>query len=601
MKILFRFSLIIAVYCIMNVGQNIELTAQNFPCGNPATINYPVRNAHSDVRTCENSVAVHPLYPKIILVASNHNSPYIKVSAFVSTNWGINWSGHTYNGIENGIFDQYSYCDPSAVIDLNGKMYIAYLSNIGGIAIAKSVNNGITWNWNIIPQSTSGDKCYLKIDNSCISPWAGRMYCTWFTGITQPPGNKISYSDDGVNWSVPYDLGSYGGRSGNIVINNNGIVYVVYPKTDGGTYNSLKFFKSENGGLNWISQDDIDINNLASHGGPSMAVNMQNNRLFLVYSRFSTLSGNKDVFIKSSIDNWVGENRVNQIQNGEQTFPWLTCDPELGYLACIYYDTRQNINTYVSISTDLGETWCDKKISTSDGIFGGAGNNDYIGIEFNKGIIYPVWADTREGGSVWKTFISPFEVIPKDLNVQNQVYYGYNLVQSAKSISSTDVTLAIGSNTIFRSTESITLNPGFAMGKSSTFIAELYSCEGLGTENTFAIENYKNINRKTNEIPLEYSLSQNYPNPFNPVTTINYSLKYDSKVTLSIFNILGQLVKVLVNSYESKGFKEILWDGTNENGNQVSSGVYFYKLTARQNAGSLTGDFADQKKLVIIR
>ncbi len=92
---------------------------------------------------------------------------------------------------------------------------------------------------------------------------------------------------------------------------------------------------------------------------------------------------------------------------------------------------------------------------------------------------------------------------------------------------------------------------------------------------------------------FEYSLSQNYPNPFNPVTKIKYTLKYDSKVTLTIYNILGQLVKEVVDSFESKGLKEVLWDGTNEYGNQVSSGVYFYKLTA--------GDFVDQKKLVIIK
>ena len=88
---------------------------------------------------------------------------------------------------------------------------------------------------------------------------------------------------------------------------------------------------------------------------------------------------------------------------------------------------------------------------------------------------------------------------------------------------------------------------------------------------------------------------------FNPVTKINYSLKYASKVTLTIYNILGQLVKEVVDSFESKGLKEVLWDGTNAYGNQVSSGVYFYKITASKNAGSSTNYFIDQKKMVIIR
>jgi len=62
---------------------------------------------------------------------------------------------------------------------------------------------------------------------------------------------------------------------------------------------------------------------------------------------------------------------------------------------------------------------------------------------------------------------------------------------------------------------------------------------------------------------------------------------------LRIYNILGQLVKEIVDNFESKGLKEVVWGGTNKYGKQVSTGVYFYKLTA--------GDFTDQKKLVIIR
>ncbi len=92
---------------------------------------------------------------------------------------------------------------------------------------------------------------------------------------------------------------------------------------------------------------------------------------------------------------------------------------------------------------------------------------------------------------------------------------------------------------------------------------------------------------------MEFSLSQNYPNPFNPVTSIKYSLKYDSYVSIKIYNIIGQLVKILVDNFETKGYREVLWDGTNGYSNQVSSGIYFCKITA--------GDFVDQKKMVIIR
>ena len=79
-------------------------------------------------------------------------------------------------------------------------------------------------------------------------------------------------------------------------------------------------------------------------------------------------------------------------------------------------------------------------------------------------------------------------------------------------------------------------------------------------------------------IPHVVRLFQNYPNPFNPTTTINYSLKENSKVLLNIYNIKGQLVKVLVNKTKPAGDHSIVWDGRDSNYKRVSSGLYFYKL-----------------------
>ena len=70
----------------------------------------------------------------------------------------------------------------------------------------------------------------------------------------------------------------------------------------------------------------------------------------------------------------------------------------------------------------------------------------------------------------------------------------------------------------------------------------------------------------------------NYPNPFNPTTTISFSIDIDSKVVLTIFNIKGQKIKTLANNEFISGFHSIIWDGYNESGDSVSSGVYLYKL-----------------------
>ena len=74
------------------------------------------------------------------------------------------------------------------------------------------------------------------------------------------------------------------------------------------------------------------------------------------------------------------------------------------------------------------------------------------------------------------------------------------------------------------------------------------------------------------------NLFQSYPNPFNSNTTISYQLKEPGKVILNIYNIQGQLVNMLVDEYQENGKHSILWDGTNDAGNPVSGGIYFYKM-----------------------
>ncbi len=78
--------------------------------------------------------------------------------------------------------------------------------------------------------------------------------------------------------------------------------------------------------------------------------------------------------------------------------------------------------------------------------------------------------------------------------------------------------------------------------------------------------------------PVDFRLFQNYPNPFNPATTIEYSLASATNVKLTIVNTLGQTVKTLVNERQSAGHRLVRWEGRNDSGNQVASGVYLYIL-----------------------
>ncbi len=99
---------------------------------------------------------------------------------------------------------------------------------------------------------------------------------------------------------------------------------------------------------------------------------------------------------------------------------------------------------------------------------------------------------------------------------------------------------------------------------------------------------------KSSPIPKATALMQNYPNPFNPQTTIRYSLAEDSNVLLTIHNLRGEVVTTLVNTSQSNGDHAVTWDGHNERGESVSSGIYFYRLKL-DNGSSVT------KKMVLLK
>ncbi len=96
------------------------------------------------------------------------------------------------------------------------------------------------------------------------------------------------------------------------------------------------------------------------------------------------------------------------------------------------------------------------------------------------------------------------------------------------------------------------------------------------------------VRRENSELPKRFTLDQNYPNPFNPTTTIRYSIPAESKVTLKVYNLIGQEVATLVNTNQTVGTYSVQF-----NGSKLSSGVYFYRISA--------GTFVQTKKLLLLK
>ena len=90
------------------------------------------------------------------------------------------------------------------------------------------------------------------------------------------------------------------------------------------------------------------------------------------------------------------------------------------------------------------------------------------------------------------------------------------------------------------------------------------------------------------QLPTTVQLKQNFPNPFNPVTSIEYTIPFEDKIVLTIYNILGEEVTRLVDEKQFAGHYEVTWNAAN-----TASGIYFYKLQS--------GDFSLTKKMVLLK
>ena len=116
----------------------------------------------------------------------------------------------------------------------------------------------------------------------------------------------------------------------------------------------------------------------------------------------------------------------------------------------------------------------------------------------------------------------------------------------------------------------------------------------ISTEDEFVFTPSSNTFRKlTANVPHTYELSQNYPNPFNPITNIKYSIPDKSIVSLSIYDILGRQIIQLIDKEIGAGTHNIIWDGKNNTGDYVSTGIYYYKLEA--------DNFVQTRKMILLK
>ncbi|MBW8050984.1 MAG: T9SS type A sorting domain-containing protein [Cytophagales bacterium] len=354
---------------------------------------------------------------------------------------------------------------------------------------------------------------------------------------------------------------------------------------------------------------------------PVMSVNQQNGEIYLVWANRGVPgvnTGDPDIYMIKSSDQgitWNSPIRVNQdsVGNGkDQWFPWIACDDVTGALVVIYYDSRLFINndstaTFVSVSYNGGSMWEDFLISdvawSGDKIYSNHYAGDYLGIDISNGKVVPVWSDDRTGNML--AYTQPFEISCDQSNL-DLVLCDTNITGAAIFKVPGKITVGDpGCNFVVTNSGNLLMEAGteiFVTGETEIGGESVLTinpiCAALGNLKIsnyippFAKNETKNElgeNDKEQVTDKYINNSSIYPNPFSDITNIEYTLKEGGPVNLSIYNLYGQGVKVLVNEpNQPKGIHRI-----NFNAASLQPGIYYYTLS--------TKNFSETKKILIIK
>jgi hypothetical protein len=180
------------------------------------------------------------------------------------------------------------------------------------------------------------------------------------------------------------------------------------------------------------------------------------------------------------------------------------------------------------------------------------------------------------------------KVMPVDNNLLGETALSQPRVISQKD---GEVSIAAYGETAVEGELAVNLVFRFKEGTEESFV-ELTQAQLR--DSGFAVNQVASLDRFRIETrPESFALMDNFPNPFNPETTIKYQLPESADVKLEIRNVVGQLVRTLVAEHQSAGRYTVQWDASNDNGQQLSSGVYFYLVEA--------GDFRQVKRMLLLK
>ena len=481
---------------------------------------------------------------------------------YKSSDGGLTWEDKNDN-----------LCNKSVNYILPTKNDKIYLGTADGFY--KSTDSGDTWNKNV--------QGLMAFNNTTIT----------FNTIPDPTevfvgtaGAGIYYSDNrGEFW---YDMGIDTGFSYIMALasapSNSQIMYSFYIGNTDSTLTKTELLKSEDGGHNWHSIG----NNLKGKFVISIAVDP--NDFNTVYAGVLN-----ERLYKSTDGGYTWINKSNGII--AETIFSIAINPHNSNVIYIGTNPKKvGIQAGVYKSIDGGENWTyrssglplEELIEFLDLCINPL-NPETIYIALRRGGIYK----STTGGYSWHSLnygigtgddkvINSIAIDPHDTN---RVYAAGVKIYTSEDAGQTWQEMMESLPEYYGFINKIRLDPNDSY--------RIYAAtDGYGVLTYYrkptSVEN--DIDKK---IPNYYVLYQNYPNPFNPSTNIRYQIPEAAKVTITIYNVKGNVVRTLVNENKPVGNYFAHWDGLDESGKKVASGVYIYRMIA--------GNFTDFKKLILTK
>jgi len=464
---------------------------------------------------------------------------------YITTDGGVTWSG-------SDVIPAFSYLtsDPAPTIDKDGRLIITTLNtnNAANTTMnsATSTNNGATWLPNVVITSQNSDKNFSASDDVPSSAYYGRTYTVWTNFALAVSPIFVAYTTNGgTTWSAPSQINSplanHYSQGADITIGPGGEVYVCWASVTNGSLieDYLGFAKSTNGGVNWtVTENAFDMNGIRAQ--------MFNGWNFRVNS-----------FPRIAVDRSGGP------RNG-----WLYVVVSQINLA----PAGSDVDIVLHSSSDGGATW-----STGVRVNQDALNNGKV--QFFPAITVDphgdvdiCYYDNRNYPSVGdscQTFFS------------RSTDGGVTFTDVLASDHSWKVQNEPGAGTYGGDYIGIS----WSNGKIYPFWFDLKT--GSMQAWTCAIDiNPIAVNNISNEIPKNYKLQQNYPNPFNPETNIKFDVPKSGNVKLTVYDMLGNQVELLVNNFMEAGSYS-----TDFHANNLSSGVYFYRMESV--------NFSETRKMIL--